>query len=51
MQRKIMKELVEWANSKKNKPLMVMGARQVGKTYIIREYCKSEFKIGWKLLI
>lgn len=27
-----------------NKPLIVLGARQVGKTYIIDEFCRNEFK-------
>lgn len=45
MKRKIYEELLEWKNNQLNtKPLMVLGARQVGKTYIISEFCKNEFK-------
>lgn len=33
MKRKIMKWLVDWKNSSNRKPLILQGARQVGKTY------------------
>ena len=38
MEREIIKKLIEWKNSKKRKPLIVQGARQVGKTYIIKKF-------------
>lgn len=38
MEREIIKKLIEWKNSKKRKPLILQGARQVGKTYIIKEF-------------
>lgn len=45
MKRKIYDKLVEWKNNKTNKkPLMLLGVRQCGKTYIIEEFCKNEFK-------
>ena len=44
MKRKIYEELIKWKNTDMKKPLMVIGARQIGKTYIIREFCKNEFK-------
>lgn len=43
MKRKIYQELLDWKNSGMQKPLMVIGARQIGKTYIIKEFCNSEF--------
>ena len=43
MERKIYKDLLEWKKNNINMPLMVIGARQVGKTYIIKEFCKKEF--------
>jgi len=44
MKRKIMKDLVEWKNSSdKNKPYMILGARQVGKTYILKEFCRNNY--------
>lgn len=44
MKRKIYDKLLEWKNTTNNKPLMVLGARQVGKTYIIKEFCKENFE-------
>ena len=44
MKRKIYSKLIEWKNKKTHKPLIVIGARQVGKTYTIEEFCKNEFK-------
>lgn len=38
MKRKITEQLVEWKNSSSRKPLILNGARQVGKTYILREF-------------
>ena len=44
MKRKIYQRLLEWKNEKNTKPLMILGARQVGKTYIIDKFCKENFK-------
>ena len=44
MKRKVYNELINWKNSASFKPLMVLGVRQCGKTYIIEEFCKNEFK-------
>ena len=41
LKRKIYQKLLEWRQTKKNKCLLVKGARQVGKSYIIREFGKS----------
>lgn len=43
MKRKIYNKLLNWKEYGK-KPLIVLGARQVGKTYIIDEFCQKEFK-------
>ena len=43
MKRKIAKALVEWKESKNRKPLIVNGARQIGKTYIINEFGNKYF--------
>ena len=44
MKRKIYNELLKWKNNDYNvKPLMVLGARQAGKTYVIDEFCKKEY--------
>lgn len=42
--RKIYEDLLKWKNTESKIPLMVVGARQIGKTYIIDEFCKKEFK-------
>lgn len=45
MKRKIYNRLLDWKNNTDNiKPLMVLGARQVGKTYVINEFCEKEFE-------
>lgn len=44
MERKIYGKLLEWKNEKDKKPLMILGVRQCGKTYIIDEFCKKEYK-------
>ena len=44
MKRKIYNDLLKWKNLKEFKPLMVLGVRQCGKTYIIEEFCRNEFK-------
>lgn len=43
MKRKIFKELVVWKNKSGRKPLIIKGARQVGKTYILKDFGKKEF--------
>jgi predicted AAA+ superfamily ATPase len=43
MKRDIYKKLLEWKQSKRRKPLVLRGARQVGKTYILKEFAKNEY--------
>lgn len=43
MRRSIYNQLLDWKNSKRRKPLMLYGARQVGKTYILKEFGTNEF--------
>jgi predicted AAA+ superfamily ATPase len=43
MKRKIYNDLVKWKNKSGRMPLVVNGARQVGKTYILQEFGKQEF--------
>lgn len=38
MQRFAMEKLVEWKENKERKPLVIMGARQVGKTWLMKEF-------------
>ena len=43
MKRQITEELIQWKDAKNRKPLIVHGARQVGKTYIIKQFGKEYF--------
>jgi len=44
MKRKLIKDLMEWKNRKNHKPLILQGARQVGKTWIMKEFGRSQYK-------
>lgn len=44
MERSIYNKLVEWKNKRNHKPLILNGARQVGKTYILQEFGKKNIK-------
>ena len=44
MRRQIIKELLSWKNSPRRKPLILYGARQVGKTWLLKEFGKNEFE-------
>jgi predicted AAA+ superfamily ATPase len=44
MKRKISGDLVTWKNSSSRKPLVLRGARQVGKTYILKAFGRQEFQ-------
>ena len=41
LKRKIYDELLAWKNNKKNECLLVKGARQVGKSFIIEEFGRN----------
>lgn len=44
MHREIYNELLEWKNDLKRKPLIIDGARQVGKTWILKEFGQNEYR-------
>lgn len=44
MERSIYNKLIEWKNKQNHKPLILNGARQVGKTYILQEFGKENIK-------
>ena len=44
MERSIYKKLLKWKDKPEHKPLILNGARQVGKTYILQEFGKREYK-------
>ena len=43
MHRECLKKLEIWKNQRKRKPLVIMGARQVGKTWLMTEFAKREY--------
>ena len=44
MERFALNDLVSWKNDRNRKPLVIRGARQVGKTWLMKEFGKSYFK-------
>jgi hypothetical protein len=44
MERDIYRRLLEWKASPRRKPLVLKGARQVGKTYILQEFGRREYE-------
>ncbi len=44
MERLIMDQLKAWKNRKHRKPLIIRGARQVGKTWLMKEFGRREFE-------
>lgn len=44
MERTLFVKLEQWKNNKKRKPLIIQGARQVGKTWIMKEFGARYFK-------
>jgi len=43
MERQLMKQLIEWKDSPGRKPLILNGARQVGKTWLLKEFGRTCF--------
>ena len=44
MEREFYQKLLQWKGSNLRKPLVLRGARQVGKTYILTEFAKREYE-------
>ena len=44
MYRYAIKDLVAWKNSENHMPLIIQGARQVGKTWLMKEFGRQEYK-------
>jgi len=44
MKRDVYPKLMHWKNSERRKPLILRGARQVGKTYILQEFGREEYE-------
>ena len=43
MQRKLMQKLLLWQTSQRRQPLIVQGARQVGKTYLLKYFAQQHY--------
>ena len=43
LKRKVYAQLEEWKNKRRDKCLVITGARQVGKTYIVRKFGEAEY--------
>ncbi len=44
MKRRVTSSLVEWKNNPKRMPLIINGARQVGKTYIVEQFGRDNYE-------
>jgi predicted AAA+ superfamily ATPase len=44
MKRDIYAKLLEWKSSSRRKPLLLQGARQTGKTHILKEFGRNEYE-------
>ena len=44
MKRTLYASLLSWKNASNRKPLILQGARQVGKTWLMKEFGKKEFE-------
>ncbi len=44
MERSAIKRLIDWKNSADRKPLVLKGARQVGKTWLMKEFGRNHYK-------
>jgi len=43
MERFLYQKLLEWKATEKRKPLLLQGARQVGKTFLLKEFARREY--------
>ncbi len=44
MHRQAIEQLINWKNKPKRKPMLIKGARQVGKTWLMREFGRQNYK-------
>jgi predicted AAA+ superfamily ATPase len=44
MKRKLLERLISWKTGSRRKPLLLYGARQVGKTYLLKEFGSRHFE-------
>ena len=44
MKRTFEETMLSWKKAGMNKPFMLIGARQIGKTYLVKKFCKENFQ-------
>ena len=44
MKRDIYQKLLDWKSNPRRKPLLLQGARQTGKTFILKEFGRNEYE-------
>ncbi len=44
MKRNAMQDLVQWKNDEERKPMVLKGVRQVGKTWIMKEFGRQYYE-------
>jgi len=44
MEREAINDLVKWKSGRRRKPLIIEGARQVGKTWLVKEFARRYYK-------
>lgn len=44
MERIAIEKLIKWKDSPRRKPLVIEGARQVGKTWLVKEFAQRNYK-------
>ena len=49
MKRALLENLIQWKNSSTRQPLILRGARQVGKTWLMKEFAKTDIVLSTNL--
>ncbi|MDD6296027.1 MAG: AAA family ATPase, partial [Treponema sp.] len=44
LRRKAYENLLEWKKTKQNETLLIKGARQIGKTFLVRQFGQNEYE-------
>lgn len=49
MKRKLFANLINWKNSVNKKPLIIYGARQVGKSYLVQKFERDNYEYLYEI--
>ena len=49
MERYVFSNLIDWVKSERRKPLLLRGARQVGKTWLVEKLARDKFEFYLKV--